>query len=90
MPRSITWPRVWLFDSEALGAHDDPSTEFFALLLDPTMTCSGAVFAREKEDLESAQRRWECYSSHCEAGFATGVIHDFQLVRARPAEVVAP
>jgi cyclopropane-fatty-acyl-phospholipid synthase len=35
---------------------------------------------------ERALRLWEYYFSYCEAGFATGVIHDFQLVISRPAE----
>jgi cyclopropane-fatty-acyl-phospholipid synthase len=39
---------------------------------------------------ERALRLWEYYFSYCEAGFATGVIHDFQLALSPPAETVAP
>jgi cyclopropane-fatty-acyl-phospholipid synthase len=37
-----------------------------------------------------ALRLWEYYFSYCEAGFATGVIHDFQLVLSRPAGAATP
>jgi cyclopropane-fatty-acyl-phospholipid synthase len=38
-------------------AHYDLSNEFYALFLDPTLTYSAALFEREDEDLETAQRR---------------------------------
>ena len=37
--------------------HYDLGNELFSLFLDPTMTYSCAVFARDDEDLEAAQRR---------------------------------
>jgi len=39
---------------------------------------------------ERALRLWEYYFSYCEAGFATGVIHNFQLVLSLPVEATAP
>jgi cyclopropane-fatty-acyl-phospholipid synthase len=38
-----------------ISAHYDLSNEFFALFLDPTMTYSGAVFAKPGQSLEEAQ-----------------------------------
>ena len=40
-----------------IRAHYDLSNELFALFLDPTMTYSSAVFERDHEPLEDAQRR---------------------------------
>jgi len=53
------------------------------------------LLARRAEALalgfdERALRLWEYYFSYCEAGFATGVIRNFQLVLSRPAEATAP
>ena len=39
---------------------------------------------------ERALRLWKYYFSYCEAGFATGVIHDFQLVLSLPAGAATP
>lgn len=40
-----------------IQAHYDLGNDFFALWLDPTLTYSSAQFARDDEDLETAQRR---------------------------------
>jgi cyclopropane-fatty-acyl-phospholipid synthase len=44
-------------DRANIHAHYDVSNEFFALVLDPTMTYSCAVFEASDEPLEDAQRR---------------------------------
>ena len=42
-------------DRENIAAHYDLSNDFFALMLDPTMTYSCAVFRRRRTSLEAAQ-----------------------------------
>jgi len=44
-------------DREAISYHYDRSNEFFATFLDPRMVYSCAYFAREDDDLATAQRR---------------------------------
>lgn len=58
------WRRLtpWLFgrvttDREAIAAHYDVASDFYLRFLDPTRCYSQAVFERDDERLETAQRR---------------------------------
>lgn len=44
-------------DREAIAAHYDFSSDFFLSFMDPSRSYSQAVFERDDEDLETAQRR---------------------------------
>ncbi len=54
--RHLLHPNTVRGSSRNIGEHYDLSNEFFATFLDPTMTYSCALFEREGEPLEQAQR----------------------------------
>jgi cyclopropane-fatty-acyl-phospholipid synthase len=54
--RHLLRPNTVSGSSRNIRQHYDLSNEFFAALLDPTMTYSAAIFASDQDNLEQAQR----------------------------------